>query len=423
MYETLYDSQSWTYLVTSSQDGERHVPRNHVIDGPTYGRVPYSSFRSGVELPKYLETIKNGGDATTSFDGTRNSYSAVRPSTLRLDWRDGNALYRDVIYTLQMSGARFSYAPFNKDPVSFTSADNQALQRMYSQITKAQTTLNGIVTLGEISETIALLRNPLASLRSFTSKYQLLVKKQILLSKGKFVRDAEATIRSLYLEYVFGIRPLINDINAIASILVEDMDKPRRIRFVSTGSSVTSREVTQQVNVFSAFWSQRDLFVTEVGVRYFVGLSIEEQDLRKSYTSLLGFNPQQFVPSIYALIPFSWMADYFMNLKAIIEASTYLSLSLSYCAKTTKVNRNTFRTNLPNIAQTRLAYSTLVSMTGDAGSSLASSITVSRRKATLTIPKFQVKLPDSWQSWLNMAAVFGGFKSLTTLARRTLRRA
>lgn len=221
--------------------------------------------------------------------------------------------------------------------IASLSSDQESalLSRMYQKIRSNNTRVNGMVILGEMSKTLTMLRHPAASLTKRVSEYfETLSKRKssVLKISAKKRRDAWSDIvTGTYLEAVFGWAPLLSDIEGLVRALdVLARRDPFRTRISgnaqatsSVVDSHTNTETIQHTFMAGVFSITND--VGTAGTKFVIGLDLQEECANTSLNGMLtlfGFKPQDFVPTIYELMPWSWVIDYFTNLGSLLSAGT-----------------------------------------------------------------------------------------------------
>jgi hypothetical protein len=199
--------------------------------------------------------------------------------------------------------------------------------------------LKSLVILGELRETLDLIRHPARGLRSAIDRYLKAakrVRKNHYSDRAGFRRD----IADLYLEHSFGWRPLLNDISdgydAYRAVAVSE----NFARFV--GSEKVNRvfprhmvDVHGYYYVAATHWQTQ--FV-EYKHKYYgeVKLDVQTNGLPRR----LGVIPSEFIPAVWELIPWSFVIDYFINIGDVLSAVSTISASdFAWVAHTKRVRQ------------------------------------------------------------------------------------
>jgi len=310
----------------------------------SYSRISLLNTKQGVQNPNWRAQVRQGLNATTDFSGTKYEHRVVRTGGATL------------VYLNQFTGARFGthvsgilhpWSPFtaNMDVSQKASADRTALTRFYAAARKAQTQISGPTFLGELRETVQMLKKPASKLGSMTLRYLDRIShpsRRGLRSRVKLPpKEIAQNAAKDWLQYVFGIRPLLNDTEDIAIAIARLLSEPRHtvVRgYADTDcklAGMSAESGFQQLN-----WKSRYRVHTSYQVIYrgairasaFSDLGVNLAHLR----DLLGFRFEEFLPTVYELIPYSFVVDYFSNVGAVLAAESYDSSNLAWVSKTTR---------------------------------------------------------------------------------------
>lgn len=179
---------------------------------------------------------------------------------------------------------------------------NYCLQKCYAKANDSLATV--YVTLGELTETLAMLRNPLASLRKFLKVIYKKKNANTMGDLGKFWKDQ-------WLEYRYGIMPLIFEIQGIRNAFET---KSGRI-FQSKAS------VRRNLGTTTSFYNHSDVGL-DIQVKY-------ERTLITKVSTGLYFNPipidrfganvTQLLPAIWELVPGSFIVNWLVDVDTWIN--------------------------------------------------------------------------------------------------------
>lgn len=174
-----------------------------------------------------------------------------------------------------------------------------------------------LLTLGELAETIALMRNPIDALTSgFKKLTQLRAKYWKLKAAGLSV----TAVASQYLAVMFGMKPLLSDIQMFWKLLGRFVP-PRR---TARAQFNREREWYQQSPYSSPFEQPLTGVIGVTGtakVEVRAG-TIYQYELQDDYSSILGVRLSDVPVAIWQLTGFSFLVDWALNIASFIKAVT-----------------------------------------------------------------------------------------------------
>ncbi len=302
-----------------------------------------------------------------------------------------------------------------------TSVQNQAKQRFISQIIDAQSALRGLVTLGEAGETLRMVNSRSRTLSSSFHSYLGDVKKQLPRRRTKI--DKIRRLADLYLEYQFGWKPLVSDINdgakALSRIFTYKLPSIRVSGSAEYSKLVSSVKSSQSYTTFTVHRTTSVYEVYSYRLHGEVALPAKANNLAM-IADELGLNFSQFVPTLWELIPYSFIVDYFSNVGAIIDGY-FANTSLLRWAESGELKRTekrfsrvgvTTNTVSPGIRLSEAIYQP------DRGSSY----TFERKKRTNVTgnsftPSLEFEIPGISTKWLNLAALLASSREVSKRVR------
>jgi hypothetical protein len=169
-----------------------------------------------------------------------------------------------------------------------------------------------LIDVAEFSKTLRMLRDPIQLSSAFLKKIQL-GKRGI---KTLDVNDAVAYANGLWLQYRYGIRPLVSTVNGVVKALLRTYAPKRQTYRGKDNSlkSVSQSTGTCSVGTVVPF----DYAVTqtdEVSIR--TGLLLEDDVV---FTQALGIDASGMLALPWELVPFSFVADWFVNVGDFLGA-------------------------------------------------------------------------------------------------------
>lgn len=239
--------------------------------------------------------------------------------------------------------------------LSDSSANNRALSILVSKARQAQSSFQGGVFIGELREALRLLRPASWALaRGMETGYLEAVRNRIhkfgkrrdprsrvsgrKTTVGISAGQKAQVISDTWLEYSFGWRPFVSDIESasaeISRLINTTKPESKRVKGAS-GSQMTSEVQGNGLSGANGELLVRLRRTYGVDVRYKAAVKIECSGVN-SVRQSLSLGLQDFAPTVWELIPWSFLVDYFVNIDDIVSAATFPTSSLVYCIKGTK---------------------------------------------------------------------------------------
>lgn len=369
-----------------------------VVNGMTRDSASFgSNSRTRVLDPNWKVKVRKKQDATNpyvkiEFDG--------RPTRI-----SGSCYYSNG--QGRSSGTRVEafYPSFaNWDDAS---TKDLALKRIKKKISDNVGFYNAVVPVVELRE----LRSGITSM--FESAADVYNKLHARLVQRRIVgKSYKAAIADVWLQWSFGIKPLLSDIRKANDAISQFLTKSDHIVRLQGGSSITRTKSDEFPNYqglqgFSITYKSAGferLFYKYVGA---FDLKVKSSN-DYSGSSTFGIEPSSVISTLYELTPYSWLVDYFTSLGDYLDdtfevpsgATLYLSLtrthiralelSASYKAVfpsqvsllSQKVSpgfhgyRGVFRERLPSLPHLSLRIKTADEIGKNAGNKLANLVSV-----------------------------------------------
>jgi hypothetical protein len=432
-----------TYFIGDSHLVTKTVSKSylskHYINGSLYQAQSYPASRtlttqvtqkSGVA--NWKRKLRQGEDATSTFVAQEEYGAAVNGTGFEVKW----SYAPDDVRISNLTGC----VPDIPEPptiaLAFSDEDiAKALIRLYDKIKSEKTAMSGGTFLGEFAETVRMLRRPLMGLRDGLSNYRDVVRlraKGIKAVKGR-LKALNRMISSTWLEIQFGMKPLMADIDDICDEITRKVDQSDTQLITLKGAN--RREKTRYITYFTGqpygyypiAGRYETRVVDEVTVVYRCGYK-RESDVYKvkpfaeAVRDRFGFNMEDFVPTVWNLIPTSFVADYFSSVGGILQASFTDTSGVTWCNRTVICKATYLQTTWPDEAwvKQQLTGYQIHSMSGKTlGTAVAFRKTVDRRSVGLDLPPLVFYTPpvDSLK-WLNLAALTSSFLTLSSDLRR-----
>lgn len=359
---------------------------------------------SGQTLSDWRNKVRSGLSATTPFSASKITVtdvpityhyrgSVVAGSQDPTNWREREGTW---------SVADFLPQAIASNPID-AKVLNDAQTRWNKKIFDTVTAFQGGVFLIELQQTLRLVTNPAQSLRRALAEYLKLLKKRKF--KGMRRVQIEKALAELWLEFVFGVRPLLSDIQAASELLDSKSDRLKlelvRVRAAVGPSWSTPTRLNGQNGTYGcAAWS----FVrTRGAAAQYVGAVRSSCIPNRVLLDAAGFSPRNFLPTIWEVIPWSFVIDYFSNVGSVVESWSNQSLSFAWGSLTTKQ----FQTDYMDFCKPlEPGYAEYHIRNWNAGSYSAERKAVNRSIiSSIPIPSVSYQIPGFGTKWINLAAL------------------
>jgi hypothetical protein len=306
-------------------------------DSPAYSVIS-DTRTTGPNYKDWRERIRKGQDATTYLHGRR--WYTKNLHIGRYDQKPGPYWFGmqprlkvghlfDVNWAESMTGL----TSLQSD------VDNLAKAVTAKRANKLTSQFQGGVFIGELLETLHQIRNPAETLRKGITRYHEVVVKR--LRRGNALRDSKLAGRVLgdtWLESVFGWLPLISDIEDGAKALARyNLDEYRsRTKVIGSSTGKLSEEDPYWSNLNFGYGGYETLLKTtaEIKVVYRVGVAATPHSQLEMSSGLFGWRWEDFIPTVWELIPYSFLVDYFANIGDVLSAWSHQNFGQTWASKT-----------------------------------------------------------------------------------------
>ena len=381
------------------------------------------------ENPNWKADIAAGRQAATVLDATSTK---VRPGRVHAvsyqDYKSGANWYTglgSVVGSYVRNSVFDAIAP-TLPTIGQDLANHRALTQLVRKITNAQVAVQGGVLAGEYAETVRLFRGRLKPFYFSLRKYGRAVKRAAAQAKRPPKRGGGGNRRrrrrrppsrqralteavaNTWLEYSFGWAPLISEIDSISQYL-EDL-YTQKGRNLTQQVIATGYEEIQGIGAETSFTSgaygctlrSRYYKTRKCKVKYHASIRVD--DWGKWAHRDLGFGMGQFLPTVWELIPYSFLVDYFTNVGDMIEA-----FSVNYSRVNWKTKTTVYQDKVKHFTNMRKATDSWNRKYRQYFSStpfVQTTETIFRSPYTGSlIPDLRFEVPGLSMKWLNIAAL------------------
>jgi hypothetical protein len=265
-----------------------------------------------------------------------------------------------------------------------------------------------MVALGELNKTLRMLKSPLRSLMGGLKTYHSTLKK---VPKGLKSELRKKALTDTYLEFTYGVTPLLGDIQGARELLADLRSKRpfEIIRISGRGKQVFAAYESYGTTSGGVNYNNVDLITAEYS--YIIRGGLKVSPVGCDPLAAAGFSFENFLPSAWELLPYSFLADYVANIGDIIDAFSLINGKLAWCSQSSRIihRRKSEKISLPDVL-----YVNSVERSFKPGCHEFYQKIVSRRKLTSVIPDFGFRLPGFGSRQSLNAAVLALSKTVRT---------
>lgn len=384
-----------------------------------YGDYRWDNRRDGVTLPNWRAVVRAGGNATTAMTATRASISFV-PGYISMSWKDPSPFIHKTVQSDAVFG-NFEFPALTKHVVSgllLKECDNGALAKLYDKLYKLEHDADIGESLGEYKQTLSMIGAPLQGIHDLIGIYrrradevvrdrQRRVGRTLSRFDARDVKDVNAAIGKLWLELRFGLLPLMSDIESLIKAAESQRNKIGTKVNASYKSSELVSDVTRPNNIIVnyMYYVAHEIRKTVFTVKYQCGVNVTKVQAL-SYLQRIGLIPSRFVPTLYAITPYSWFLDYFTGLNNVLDALFADFQFVTWTSRTTRQESICELYTVPNRAKAEnLLKDTLKSYASASGSATLVRTDVTRGIPSSLVPPVKLALPKSWKPYANTVAL------------------
>lgn len=326
---------------TKSEPSAYHFAWRHKRTGiigvnPLYHCTPYSSnlstsldtskTRIGELLPEWREIIAEGGDATTNLNQNMTKVEYVKALRLEADWEA--VQFRGLSCHTSIFNEWDLKWPFSIDASLENDVVNLAYGKCYAELARNFETLPFLKDLTETVSTIKNLREALfRKLRKFR-EVAFDARERNAWYNGirtkpwaERIDDYRQEISKRWLEYQFGIKPMLSDLDDLikAFHLAKARERGLTFKVGAVQNKLHAEKDSAHYGVDGFGWKRQRTgsSISRVKIQGKAALKLQfDQDIPRTF----GLSPEHWIPSAWELLPYSWAIDYFTNTGTVISA-------------------------------------------------------------------------------------------------------
>jgi hypothetical protein len=380
---------------------------------PAFGPMSYQQFAllatrtADDAVPGWRNLIRNGQNATSTLMGERRTL-VVEDGACTAFYTYGDPSNPVHQWAGVEGDLNQSYVP-NGGPVDMSTADNLAKMKFVKKCLSEMQALEGGVFLGELGQTLRMIKSPAQALRRGFDDYFDALKKRRKGSKN----HRRKVIAETWLEYSYGWKPLVSDIEGGLEALDRFSRHPVRFKPVkATGQQATATSLDPvSVNMGTFHYVTQRQQKVEVAIRYQGVVNLQTGGNEVSYSDL-GLRLDRFVPTLWELVPYSFIVDYFSNIGDIVSSWAFGESNLRWYFKSARQS-----SSFEHVTNTYIPIEgrSVTFKRKEPSKSTGQHVSVQRNLPTDgLVPSFRLEIPGATSlKWLNLAAL--------AQTRRTLR--
>jgi hypothetical protein len=317
-------SQQWTWWPKGSPSA------------PSIGTAKYWDVKTqaGYSLPNHQTLIRNRVNATTSYTMTHlhteveGDFVAIGKSgATHYELRGIGFNTYDFPSPAGLTNTSMTYVPgIAYNTLSFYRAEVQARERYFAHLREAEKRAQAMVPIAEmrdlsrlvglISDDAARILRKIPGTRSYRNAKLTPLKR----------KDLARQIADHWLAWSFGMQPMMADAENIATAIAAMKwgSMPPSLKITGSGASESESIITRS-NWQGNFYTGRHGY--NVGLR-----DLQKVKYHVEYTNewfapkapddldLLGINLREIPSTVWELISYSWLVDYFANIQKVLDA-------------------------------------------------------------------------------------------------------
>lgn len=368
---------------------------------------------SSPDKPPWHDRIKQCKSATSSLYSRCLTFKVLGPADYTSNiYRasDGCERWRSVVHGFPLP----VYTPLAipddlEDLMDYV--NNLALEDFAGKLQDTRRQFMAGVSGGELRETLQALRDPGKALKEGITHWLIDARKdRACRPRGDHLRWS----RDTWLEYNLAWRPLASDIESAFDALNQ-----LAYRDALTCEKVTAKAEDQRDSHGNSHlpitpktgWDMESLLRESVSVRYQGAMRFVNNDRRTVMYRAFGLEAADFVPTLWELIPFSFVVDYFGNIGDMLNSWSLNRAEVGWAEvqrKSTRYSKiypvQTYGSGYYSSGGSGSLYA-MLSGTPGAWESTHEIKTRDPYTGTL-IPSFRFRMPGFASQWANVAALF-----------------
>lgn len=372
---------------------------------------------TGVSNPSWRSQVRSHVNATTPASWSATDYESDQYcSVLVKDPVNSTKKIKVETYGRIIPGVSFGALIGTGGP------DLDARLKFLGKVRDAKTAFQGGTFLGELREAVSGIKHPLKSLRKSVDQYANLARKNARRAArglnpykpGPNATSVKKALADTWLEWSYDKAPLINDIHDLAeAIVAAPRDEVTVISATGRSESFGWQDASYNTSFGNMLINWRLGIHKYTTVRYLGGVRFVVESPLQNELEKYGLSWSNFVPTVWNLIPYSFLVDYFTNAGDLIDAACAPAFQLAFGCRTV---RQMSEAKLAFLKTTYVGSSELLSSQADNRvfyhiNRVGSRSVFNRPDLDTNVLDLRLEIPGgNSRKWLNIAALWGSRK-------------
>ena len=309
----------------------KEVITNYGVPGKTRNAQTYTRTETkvGTNVPRYRELIRLKQDASSYF---YHRFSRItKDDPIRLETRlvfDNGLIGPQYLIQVLQGSLGYSNAFSVDNPSQFdivpATIDALAYGKMISKARSLITPFEGMVFLGQLGKTLHQIRHPAQTLRKGVREFIRLSKKR---AKQETRHSFKKVLADTWLEANYGWAPLFSDIKGGNEALKDLIARPAIETRMAKGYAEKMYFTTSFDGDYDVLGD--NVVGITVNTDYWISMLYRAEIVLTCPSTLtmnnatLGFDPANIVPTVWELVPWSFLIDYFTNVGEVLNAWSF----------------------------------------------------------------------------------------------------
>lgn len=306
------------------------------LPSPSMETVTWTDSANGTCDSKWKMRVRQHSNATTTFDASERSISV----------QEGYYMSRGNLNSPPTAAGRRRYVALgvlayttsmpNATGISHGSADKKVAGKWYSKVANKHSSFKAQVFAGESREARRMIWTRAQAILGSINPFQKRLKKRA--SRKRTAKDRLKLASDSWLELQYGWKPLISDIESAHETLNNPPLQYAKIHATESHSSTSMNGVEAQSG-YLGMYAIRSREVEKYSVKLVGEVRCREEPTGSKLADW-GLTTREFLPTLWELLPWSFLVDYFTNVGTIINAVGYAGVNMTWCCRVQKWERS-----------------------------------------------------------------------------------